>query len=149
MRNGACPLWVISGHVQRNSVCPLCANSGHEVVHSTTLSARASNVGTVSAARFRGFGLIANSYFFGAGPGKSLGFSPAVNRLPNLSNQNRKPIYIHFLQLLSAKGVTTREVSRFQAGHEPTRTLCRRAMRKRVRHNITLRLSLQSIVANS
>ena len=65
------------------AVCPLCANSGHEVVHSTTLSARASNVGTVSAARFRGFRLIANSYFFGAGPGKSLGFSPAVNRLRN------------------------------------------------------------------
>ena len=50
--------------------------------------------------------------------------------------------YIRFLKLLSAKGVTTRDVSRFQTGHEPTRTLCRRTVRKRVRHNITLRLSL-------
>ena len=24
-----CPLWVISGHVQRTSRCPLSANSGH------------------------------------------------------------------------------------------------------------------------
>src|SRR5262245_16571214 len=29
MGHSPCPLWVISGHVQRNSQCPLWANSGH------------------------------------------------------------------------------------------------------------------------
>ena len=28
-RSAACPLWVISGHVQCKTSCPLCANSGH------------------------------------------------------------------------------------------------------------------------
>ena len=65
------------------------------------------------------------------------------------SSISTNPVCIRFLKLLGAKGVATRDGSRFQAGREPTRTLCRRAMRKRVRHNITLRLSLQSIVANS
>ena len=60
-----------SRHVQCTSRCPLCANSGHEVVHSTTLSARASNVGgTVSAERFRGFQIDRQFVFFWCRPGQ-------------------------------------------------------------------------------
>jgi hypothetical protein len=65
------------------------------------------------------------------------------------SNNPQQTGYDRGSELLDAEGIATRDLSRFQAGHEPTRALCRRAVRECIRHDVTLRLSLQSIVANS
>ena len=53
---------------------------------------------------------------------------------------------IEYSELLITECVATRDVSRFQAGREPPRTLCRSAVGEGIGHNVTLRLSLQSII---
>src|SRR5262245_54350940 len=51
-----------------------------------------------------------------------------------------------FSELLIAERVASRDISRFQAGREPVRTLCRSAVGEGIGHNVTLRLPLQSII---
>jgi len=51
-------------------------------------------------------------------------------------------------RLLYPKSVAARDVACLQTSHEPTRALCRCAMGERVRNYITLRLPLQSIIAD-
>ena len=53
---------------------------------------------------------------------------------------------IEISELLSTKCIAARDISRFQAGREPSRTLCRSAVGEGIGHNVTLRLSLQSII---
>src|SRR6516165_2185044 len=43
--------------------------------------------------------------------------------------------------LFRAERVAARDLSRFQAGHEPSRALFRRAVSESVRHDISLRLA--------
>ena len=45
-------------------------------------------------------------------------------------------------KLLSTERIAARNISRFQAGHKPTRALSRRAMGERIRHHISLRPTL-------
>lgn len=51
-------------------------------------------------------------------------------------------------ELLSAERVAAGNASRFETRHEPTRALRRGAMGERVRHHVSLRPPLQSIVSD-
>jgi ferredoxin len=74
---GRCPLWVISGHVQRNWGCPLWAKSRHCTVHSITSSAiDITPDGMVRSSALAVLRLIRNSYLVACTTGRSAGFSP-------------------------------------------------------------------------
>src|SRR5262249_60324144 len=49
---------------------------------------------------------------------------------------------------LSREGFACRSLPLFQTGHEPTLPLCRRAVGKSIRHDITARLLLKPVVAD-